>query len=1094
MKQDIKLYINNNLVEFTKPFEILYNYKITDLTKPTAVKNSYTNNIQLDDTTINNDIFKNIWNLEKITDTTFNANKKVPFVLYLNNEIYEKGYVKLNHIKKVNNRYQYDITLFGGLGELFYNLSSEKKTLADLEYTNKHGEVLDLSFNINKDTIFDAWNSIIFNANGYYDEVNVNRPKSYLYHSKWETINFMPAYEGIPSTNFSPDTLLINTVDYDMVKSSNGYKDINGYALGTANEDLTCNMTNDYRSYLQRPVIRMKSIINACQNPINNGGWELKLDDYFFHKNNPYYEKTFVTLNRLIDNEKSSNVSITLDNGVLVKGEDNVYDINFGEVDLSNFSNAEIDLQILYNNISNSDASATRGKLYTTFDYTFNKTNKNKHNTYYKYKYNGCYCIQVVAYDENGNVVTASDTHVLGTQSSSSLTSLFKKGLDKWNKTGIPTNNIKTHEGYFNYLSPQKYLWYDNNGDNVFKFSFVNDVKFYTLKVRTMWVSETYTKTRNGLWDWSESTKGQTNDKVYLWGNKTISTDENFDNELTVIYRLGNRHNGEYDLDLIKSSATRTEYNNFFSNTYFTPQDYLNTDKTPADYLISYCKMFGLYFWHNPKEIASDTDKYPKGVMHILTRDKFYNLTMVHDLTNILDKGREFEITPYVLDQKYYTLDIEQVGTELSSEYNKKYGEDYGIKKYETEFEFNESTENLLNGSVFKSGIEAVEIDKYFTQRDEKNYPAYYYNGFSYELFKENSDGELDSTDIEIEVQKKSLGNINNNDIKFGDSFSKMQFHSKDNDSINDGNNVLVFFNGSSIADEVNNSYYITDDLPEMYSLNDEIPCFIMTCSEKNKRGDYIAYKVNELPKFGRYKCDEVNNMVYSLDMGNPKMTYIKNKYITPNMSISSNVYDKYIGDLKDKDNKILKCYINFNKYPDAYTLRDLYYYNNSFWILNEVRNWNIINHEPVECELVKVMDRYNYRTNKISYIPPTIIGIEGEKPTKTVKDKDVNMTRYYYNIPKDKLSFNLNIFNEDNLIEWQFSDYFYVQDFSTGQTREEPFDYYTDSEQYNFGSKKVKIRLPYNEYKQIFQFTVINSEDNYRYQIVIETDGMIYS
>ena len=71
-----------------------------------------------------------------------------------------------------------------------------------------------------------------------------------------------------------------------MVKSSNGYKDINGYALGTANEDLTCNMTNDYRSYLQHPVIRMKSIINACQNPINNGGWELKLDDYFFHKNN----------------------------------------------------------------------------------------------------------------------------------------------------------------------------------------------------------------------------------------------------------------------------------------------------------------------------------------------------------------------------------------------------------------------------------------------------------------------------------------------------------------------------------------------------------------------------------------------------------------------------------------------------------------------------------------------------------------------------------------------------------------------------------------------------------------------------------------
>ena len=108
MKQDVKLYIGDKLVEFTKKPEIIFNYKTTDLTHPTAIKNTFTKTILLDDTAVNNEVFGNIWNVEKYIFSTssvgsgFNANKKVPFKLYVNSELYEKGYVKLDSIDNIS--------------------------------------------------------------------------------------------------------------------------------------------------------------------------------------------------------------------------------------------------------------------------------------------------------------------------------------------------------------------------------------------------------------------------------------------------------------------------------------------------------------------------------------------------------------------------------------------------------------------------------------------------------------------------------------------------------------------------------------------------------------------------------------------------------------------------------------------------------------------------------------------------------------------------------------------------------------------------------------------------------------------------------
>ena len=281
MKQEIQLFIGGEEVEFSKDPQILFNYKITDATNPTAIKNTYSKSIVLEGTQKNNAIFGNIWNLERMQyygydgGAGFNPIKKTPFELYLNGELVESGYVKLDNVSKKNGSTAYSLTLYGGLGSLFFSLSygdgegDKKKTLADLRYGGDAN--LDLSFKINKETVFDAWHTIMGDPNAVYDKSEVNRPNNYLYDDKWEVINFMPAYEGIPE-DFSPEKVLINTNDNTFFQTDvNGYQPVNGFLLGEASEDLTMNQTRDLRSYLQRPVIRMMSIIDACCDPVNNG-------------------------------------------------------------------------------------------------------------------------------------------------------------------------------------------------------------------------------------------------------------------------------------------------------------------------------------------------------------------------------------------------------------------------------------------------------------------------------------------------------------------------------------------------------------------------------------------------------------------------------------------------------------------------------------------------------------------------------------------------------------------------------------------------------------------------------------------------------
>lgn len=266
MRRNIQLYINDSLVDLTEDNLILLNYKAEELTKPSVVANSYSQQMTLPKTKENNIIFGHFFRSDRVTGTeSFNAMRKTPFkIMSDTGELLEHGYIKLDEVSE-----GYKITLYGGLGSFFYGLSYDeqgnKKTLASLDYGRGENE---FDITINKETIKRAW----------YSLKQENNPES-TYHK----INFAPCYNGLPS-NFDANKVI---VDADKARTRTGNADIfpatidgaspylSKYAMMQFEESRNEWIIGDLRSYLQRPVVNVKAVLDAIANPVNNGGYSV---------------------------------------------------------------------------------------------------------------------------------------------------------------------------------------------------------------------------------------------------------------------------------------------------------------------------------------------------------------------------------------------------------------------------------------------------------------------------------------------------------------------------------------------------------------------------------------------------------------------------------------------------------------------------------------------------------------------------------------------------------------------------------------------------------------------------------------------------
>ena len=1000
MRQEVSLFIAGTEVEFAQPPEILFSYIRTDYTDPTVLRNSYSKTLTIEGTPNNNRIFNSIYHLDQIVDpNTFNPARRMNFQLFSNGDILEQGYAKLDKVNKNENNISYEITLYGGLGEFLYNLSYDQSTegsdtsrgggegrrLSSLVFYDETEPNQEFDFDITKETVVEAWEALEKGTGA----------------TKWQYINFAPAYNGYPK-DFDADKVLINTQNstVPLKFNNNGssgsskgfptsikqedstYRTYNNYAIGELPKEMTEWEMRDLRSYLQRPVLSMKGFINAISNPINNGGYDVDLDPRFFNEDNPYYAKAWFTLPQLKKDETETGVSAKTEvaNNVLSVSSElgNSYDLRYYLTGL------------------------TPGAVYSGIDVTFSfKTTIDGMQdevltTAVDYNaggifardaaYYSCIFVQLVGEDENGNPIAASPIYnftspygkqkgwkfFFGNQWEGEETLWYKPtSFNDYEPVLVSKRNYINCLGGFKRTSGNNYVWYNKAGNqSAFTVSLSDKLEYHRVYFKVTKCYKWRDYKNNGNYDFNRF-------EERLFGS--FADDENKARNILMSYVDGGA--GGYSItantattrsELVGSQCKYTVTSDIVrSGDHISKGQLLNFDGTPCDYLLSYCKLFNLYL---SKDIYSNT-------IHIRTRDTFYNGGTI-DLEKFIDRSKEISVKPLAMDSRWYDFaypEDEQCGA--AEDYDFNYGVQYGKNKVQTTYEFDSSAVDLLKDNIYQNGVQVQESSKYYTLRTAggKTVPTFLYNTIDYQLFQTPND-TLSSCAILPPSGYTQIGYTSTNSKE--DWLPKLQLNN-DNEPI-DGTNVLCFYGGFKSSPYVGGQqviYYLTDDLAEMYVINGETPCWIWTKNEYNGN-QQIAKGMTKLPIFSRMLYNtEGNKIEYTWDFGRVRDTYVPVKAYEDKSTIYERWWADYIADLYDPNTRVVECYVKMEGKVVGDWLRAFYWWDNTYWVLTEINDYNITSYDTTKCKFVRVNDLSNY-TDGVT--PPTAV-----TPTATlVPDK----------------------------------------------------------------------------------------------------------
>lgn len=1030
MRQEIELYLGGKSVEFAEPPQILFSYIRTDYTNPTVLRNSYSKTLNIEGTPNNNQIFNSIYHLDKISDYgNFNPAKRMEFQLFSNGDILEQGYAKLDKINKEGKNISYDITLYGGLGEFLYNLSydqtaegsdtsrggGEDRRLSSLIFYDETEPNKEFDFDITKDTVAEAWDALETGTGA----------------TKWKYINFAPAYNGYPD-DFDADTVLINTqkstvpVTYNnngttgttanngggfpstIVQGDTTYRTYNNYALGKLPKDMTEWEMRDLRSYLQRPVMSMKGFINAVANPVNNGGYTVDLDPDFFNDDNPYYSKAWLTLPLLKKDEVETGQSAKTEvaNNVLsvssYLGED--YDVRYYLQGLQPGATYQgIDLTFSFN----VTMSGMPNEVYTTvYDYDVGFWGRDA--CYYSSIF-----VQLVGEDSNGNPIAASPIY--------NFTSPYGDEKEWWfiglGKATDPTKYCTRSEfgtaftpsmvtrdvnmlGRFVKTSGNNYVWKSTNGNqSAFTVSLTDKMEYDRVYFRvTKFYKWRDYKNGNphlncmekqifdGLYDTEEKArnilggyvKNRELERCGIFGTKFHTDTISAKTAVTSTQIIGSQVKYNVISDVVRSGE------------HISKGDLLNFDGTPCDYLLSYCKLFNLY-------LSKDT--YDKKI-YIRTRDTFYN-GGTRDLDKFIDRSKEIKVSPLAMESRWYDFaypEDEKCGA--AEDYDFNYGVEYGKNKVQTTYEFDSSAVDLFSENIYQNSVQVQESSKYYTVRTDggKTVPTFMYNGFDYQIFGSTPNDGLSSCSVPPPTGYTQTGYTSNDGKE--DWLPKLQLNNQ-NEPI-DGTNVLCFFGGFKSSPYVGGQqaiYYLTDDLAEMYVVNGETPCWLWSKTEYNG-SQRIAKGMTKLPIFSRMLYDDTGNKIeYTWDFGRVRNTYVPVKNYVDKATIYERWWADYIADLYNANTRVVECYVKMEGKVVGDWLRAMYWWDNCYWVLIEINDYNITSYDTTKCKFVKVNDIANYtdgiiiptgQTANATLVPTKyMIAASGETISAVVKVSD---------------------------------------------------------------------------------------------------------
>lgn len=637
--RNIRLYIGGEQVDLDQTITLPFTFQATDAEMPTAVKNSYSKTITLTGTDRNCRVFGGLWHLDSTVlgsgvgvGIQFNPMKKVGFLLYADEMVIERGYCQLTAISRKGRNISFSLSLFGGLGEFFYNLQTgadgEKKTLADLSWGS------DLSFRINASKVQAVWDALLGGT--------------------LPTIAFLPMHNGVPDA-IDGDKCLINGggIPASITDGGDTYTKKDGFLLAKFNRKYTEWEVGDLRSYLQRPALRVKDFIDAICDPSNNGGWEVALDPLFFHSGNPYYWKTYITLPLLNVEESTEEVcddgtfgayAFHLTNqsaqGDLTPSSD-CMTLDGDYVDMSSdASNAYLKISLP---VQVRVASGTNyGPIYSNRRFT------GKTIAY-------CTTIQAVAYDEAGTVLGTSPRYVFACKNHHNEVQNLLKPV-----AAVPASDALI-EGVYKYSSGKYLFFQDGTNANTFSLQIDKIARpssaLHKVKVR-----------------------------VYVQRNFNAFTTKPRGNDSSVVGAL---RGSDIWHDILAGSNNlvhEIQPTQYASDSLVSQDALLSSlEMTPLDLLLSYTKTFGLMWLQD--------NRHQK--VSLLTRQAFYS-GVISDIHERIDYKKGLSIRPVAAESNLYTLENEYPETDLAQAYLSDYGRTYGAVRLNTGYDFTLEAKELM--------------------------------------------------------------------------------------------------------------------------------------------------------------------------------------------------------------------------------------------------------------------------------------------------------------------------------------------------------------------------------------------------------------
>lgn len=944
MKKNVELYIGDELVELSSESIISLNYTLEDTTNPTIVKNMFSRSVDIPGTPNNNRIFGRYYDFTRRASLSsissigvdFNPLKRTPFALYINSELIEQGYIQLNSVTTRNGITWYTITLFGGLGDFFYNLmydeKGEKRTLASLEYSIVDTDSGDaqMDFSINKDRVNESWNDL---GNGY-DLLS-------------EVITHIPAYNGIPA-DFDAQHALINTyqsqigLTTEITDGGNRYSPYNGYAVVEFPKSLDEWETRDLRSYMQRPALQLSSLIRAIADESNNGGYKVNLDATFFNEENSLYHDAYITLPMLKTAEHEApiteiTISSTTNGAIGGVNQDYISRTSFGSCSISNHPtgaliSVNIPLSLKLNTID-TDVN----NLYIDFQ----GKAKGSSGYYQTGTERRAIVARVVVRDaDTGKVITTSPNIAL------SYFGQYKRGWDyDYNPTDYPNKGESNIRGYFTRVSKNTpFVFVDMNGNN-------------TIPIVAEFVRGNITKIE------CEIEVYFAHSTIYGFGRPDLLFD-NYNyvalSPQALLETIASGAISGVTTETIAPNGTvaisTEDLPSISTGAKITKQLLLGNTPSPAEYLLSYAKLFGLRFI---KDVASKT----------ITITRNYFKDSIIDISDRIDRGSDINIVPNVFDTKFLRLALDTPDTFLSKKYRKEYGVDYGQKRIDTAYEFNNETTEIYSDNIYEHAVPCRATSRLFYNYKNSGgnivHPPLA-EDVKYTLFRNLASG-LQRTSTEL-LSKNIVDSAKTSALNATagyDAMPKMCYFDMSDgqrEPVDIANNLVIYCGNYTPKDINGNTitYMLTDDVSEMIQLNGKI-CYLLTESSRHVSNMTIAIARTSLPLFLSIRL--INDIVYSsFDFAVPKEDYIAGIAYDESKTLYNRYWAKLYNDRIDVDTRKVTAMVNLCGIKvTADMLRQFYYFDGCYWLLNKIEDYNPSIGGMTRCEFIKVKDINNY-------------------------------------------------------------------------------------------------------------------------------------